>query len=231
MNWSFQEEKKKNDQLISVHETWNDKHRENKPRRNNSYRWKVLLKSGKKWNGKEDLWDNNRWDLEVQLQKSDQGPEMQDILRDHLLLFPTSFPDSESLRSSGNAIRMRDYSEMTWDKICQNWCPSWSSIGSNLQSMENKIPEKAVAFLLCLMCIYLKCMLSCFSHVWLFVALWIITCHTPLSMGFSRQECLSCSFLLQGDIPDLGIKPKSYVSCIGKWVLYHQGYLGSFMCL
>lgn len=91
------------------------------------------LKNGKKGKGKEDMWDNNnRWDLEVQLQKSDQRPEMQDILMDHLLLFPTSFPDSDSLRSRGNAIWMRDYSEMTQDKICQNWRPSWSSLHSNL---------------------------------------------------------------------------------------------------
>ena len=39
---------------------------------------------------------------------------------------------TQSLRSSGNAIWMRDYSEMTQDKICQNWRPSWSSLHSNL---------------------------------------------------------------------------------------------------
>ena len=57
--------------------------------------------------------------------------------------------------------------------------------------MENKIPENAIAFLLSLMCIYFTCMLSCFSHVRLFVTLWIIAYQTPLSMGFSRQECWS----------------------------------------
>ena len=31
-------------------------------------------------------------------------------------------------------------------------------------------------------------MLSCFSHVWLFVILWTIVSQAPLSMGFSRQE-------------------------------------------
>ena len=31
-------------------------------------------------------------------------------------------------------------------------------------------------------------MLSNFSHVWLFVTLWIIACQAPLSTGFSRQE-------------------------------------------
>ena len=42
------------------------------------------------------------------------------------------------------------------------------------------------------------CVLSCFSHVWLFVALWTITCQAALSMGFSRQDTgVDCHFLLQ----------------------------------
>ena len=32
-------------------------------------------------------------------------------------------------------------------------------------------------------------MLSCFSHVQLFVTLWSVAQQAPLSMGFSRQEC------------------------------------------
>ena len=32
------------------------------------------------------------------------------------------------------------------------------------------------------------CMLSCFSHVWLFATLWTMGRQAPLSMGFSRQE-------------------------------------------
>ena len=34
----------------------------------------------------------------------------------------------------------------------------------------------------------LACLLSCFSHVRLFVTLWTIACQVPLSMEFSRQE-------------------------------------------
>ena len=34
----------------------------------------------------------------------------------------------------------------------------------------------------------LACLLSCFSHVRLFVTLWTIALQAPLSMGFSRQE-------------------------------------------
>ena len=40
------------------------------------------------------------------------------------------------------------------------------------------------------------CILSHFSHVWLFATLWIIACQSPLSTGFSRQGYWS---LLLGD--------------------------------
>ena len=39
------------------------------------------------------------------------------------------------------------------------------------------------------------CVLSRFSHVWLFAMLWTIACQVPLSMGFSKKEYwsgLSC---------------------------------------
>ena len=36
------------------------------------------------------------------------------------------------------------------------------------------------------------CVLSCFSHVRFFATLWIVTPQAPLSMWFSKQECLEC---------------------------------------
>ena len=50
------------------------------------------------------------------------------------------------------------------------------------------------------------CMLSRFSHAWLFVTLWTVARQAPLAMGFSRQEywsALPCPPL--GDLPDPGI--------------------------
>ena len=39
---------------------------------------------------------------------------------------------------------------------------------------------------------------------------WTVACQTPLSMGFSRQECWSgLPFPSPGDLPDPGIKPGS----------------------
>ena len=45
-----------------------------------------------------------------------------------------------------------------------------------------------------------------------FVTPWTVACHDPLSMGFSREEYwsgLPCP--PPGDLPDLGIKPRSPV--------------------
>ena len=57
------------------------------------------------------------------------------------------------------------------------------------------------------------CMLSCFSHVRLFVTPWTVACQALLSMGFSRQEYwsgLPCPSL--GDLPDPGIEPAFLMS-------------------
>ena len=57
------------------------------------------------------------------------------------------------------------------------------------------------------------CLLSHFSHVWLFETLWTIACQTSLSMGFSGQEYWSeLPFPSLGDLPYPGIKPASPVS-------------------
>ena len=56
----------------------------------------------------------------------------------------------------------------------------------------------------------LACVLSHFSHVQLFVILWIVAHQAPLSKGFSRQEYLSG---LPCPSPgDPGIKPTSFTS-------------------
>ena len=62
-------------------------------------------------------------------------------------------------------------------------------------------------------------MLSRFSCIQLFVALWTVVCQAPLSMGspLPYWSGLPCPPL--GDLPDSGCV--SYISCIGRWVLYH----------
>ena len=72
------------------------------------------------------------------------------------------------------------------------------------------------------------CMLSHFSHTYLFATPWTAVCQAPLSMGFSRREYwvgLPCP--PPGDLPDPGIKPTSLISLLGRWVLYYWCHLGS----
>ena len=57
------------------------------------------------------------------------------------------------------------------------------------------------------------CLLSCFSHVRLFVTLWIVAHQAPLSRGFSRQEHwsrLPCP--PPGDLPNPETEPSSLMS-------------------
>ena len=56
-------------------------------------------------------------------------------------------------------------------------CISGFGTGTTHSSMDESIVGMSV------------CVLSCFSHIQLYVTLWTVACQAPLSMGFSRQEC------------------------------------------
>ena len=63
-------------------------------------------------------------------------------------------------------------------------------------------------------------MLSGFSHIWLFAALWTLARQAPLSIGFSRQEYwsgLPCP--PPGDLAHPAIEPAS--TWIGRQIVYH----------
>ena len=54
------------------------------------------------------------------------------------------------------------------------------------------------------------CMLSCYSHVRLFVTQWTVTCQLPLSIGFSRQghwSRLPCPTLEDLSNPGMELTP------------------------
>ena len=62
-------------------------------------------------------------------------------------------------------------------------------------------------------CVKCVCVLSCFSRVWFFAALWTIAHQAPLSKGFSRQEYWSgLPFPSPGDLSNPGIEPTSLTS-------------------
>ena len=56
-------------------------------------------------------------------------------------------------------------------------------------------------------------MLSCFSHIQLFVTLWTVAHQALLSMEFSRQEYWSGLLCPHpGDLPNPGVEPMSLAS-------------------
>ena len=66
-------------------------------------------------------------------------------------------------------------------------------------------------------------LLSCFSHVQLFVTLWTVACHAPPSMGILQARFLDWVAMASSRGSSL---PKdwtriSYVSCIGRRVLHN----------
>ena len=74
-----------------------------------------------------------------------------------------------------------------------------------------------------------SCVLSRFTSVWPFATLWTVAHHPPLSMGFSRQGYWSGLPFSRGSSWPRGWTCVSYVSCIGRWVLYHWRHLGSVL--
>ena len=73
------------------------------------------------------------------------------------------------------------------------------------------------------------CVLSHFSHVQLFETLWTITHQAPLSMGILQARILAWVVVPSSRESSQPRDPNraSYVSCIGRQVLYHECHLGS----
>ena len=68
------------------------------------------------------------------------------------------------------------------------------------------------------------CVLSHFSHFWLFVTPWIVAHQAPLSMGFSRQEYWrGLPLPSPGDLLHPGIEPASLALQANSLTLGHWG--------
>ena len=94
--------------------------------------------------------------------------------------------------------------------VCLLVCPWWSLSDGLYQRLYVRLCACA-------------CMLSCFSCTWLFAISKTVTCQTPLSMGFSRQEYWSgLPFPSPRDLPDLGIEPVSPMApTLARGFFYH----------
>ena len=109
---------------------------------------------------------------------------------------------------------------LSWSSRSQNWSLAFLCSLSEPLSPLHQLPSSGIIWLLpCLhwwqpsSAIHCACVLSRFSHIWLFGTPWTVACKAPLSMGFSRQEYwsgLSCP--PSGDLPNKGIKPRSFMS-------------------
>ena len=73
------------------------------------------------------------------------------------------------------------------------------------------------------------CLLSRFILLWLFATLWTVALQAPLSMGILQARILEWVAMLssRGSSWFRDRTRVSYISCIGRWFLYHQHHLGS----
>ena len=76
--------------------------------------------------------------------------------------------------------------------------------------------------------LWYACMLSHFSHVWLFVTLWTVASQVPLSSGSSRQEYWS-----RLPCPPPGVFPtqRPHLLCLLHWQMGSRGMEGLFQGL
>ena len=94
--------------------------------------------------------------------------------------------------------------------------PSYTWTQRQGQEQTLKWSEALISHALVLLRVHVW-MLSRFSRVWLFATSWTVAHRAPLSMG----QPWACRALLQGIFPNRDGTGISYISCIGRWVLYH----------
>ena len=105
--------------------------------------------------------------------------------------------------------------------MCVHACMHWKSFiiikKQNTQNTQRCLVQNQKvrreferAFFSLLFC---GCLLSCFSHIWLFATLWTVAHQAPWSKGFSRQAyCNGLPCPPPEDLPDPGMEPKSLTS-------------------
>ena len=98
----------------------------------------------------------------------------------------------------------------------QGWCSERADVDTKVESNWPQVIPGTVSrnneFL---------CLLSCFSHVGLFAMLRTVACQAPLSMDSTGKGTgKGCHALLQGIFRTRDRTQISYISCIGRQVLY-----------
>ena len=94
-----------------------------------------------------------------------------------------------------------------------SWCYSCSSGREAVWILNTDYRVYSAPVFLLSRLLLLTCMLSCFSHVQVFVTLWTVAHQVPLSMGFSRQEYWSRLLCPPSrDLPDPRIESMFLIS-------------------
>ena len=125
--------------------------------------------------------------------------------------------DLTNLRRFGGSRRDSAETSSCWVPKMHELQPFWKSVCQYL----GKLTAFAVCSQVC-------AVLSHFSHVPLFVTLWTAACQAPLPMGILQARILEWVAMSssRGSFRPTDRTLVSYVSCIGRQVLYHQGHLG-----
>ena len=102
----------------------------------------------------------------------------------------------------------------THDNVCQTYKLTYLGMQMHICTSEVGNLKVHMQETYCILNLYVcACMLSCFSHVQLFAALWTVVHQTPLSMEFSRQEYWSrLPYSPPGDLRGPGIVPASLMT-------------------
>ena len=99
------------------------------------------------------------------------------------------------------------------------YCPGGTWAGLVLGHYDSYTPSLAI---FCILALTVLCLLSCFSHVQLCVALWTGACQASLSMWCFRQEYWSeFPYPPPGDLPNPGLNPRLLCPLHCRWILYH----------
>ena len=99
--------------------------------------------------------------------------------------------DGRNINNLSYADNFRAESEVELKSLLMKVAEESEKLGLNFSIQENKVT--AISHIMC------ECMLSRFSHVWLFATLWTVAGQAPLSMGFPELETgVGWHALLQG---------------------------------
>ena len=168
-----------------------------KPRRDGDCEWGLL----------SQLWFHSKW-RENQITNCQlflQGTELctsrsfSSFSSHHNLEIAVSYPIIFSVKCNLSQLLL----QCIITRAGRLWTPRYKSVG----------PIHAGNASTLNVCVCAKCVLSCLSHVRLFVPLQTVAHQAPLSRGFSRQEYWNrLPWPPPGDLPGTGIKPESPTS-------------------